>query len=214
MEDFEAQKRRAGEKQSPIESTDVDIRTVKETEDDEIDLVKADSDLAKETRVDNSLPLLNIAINLVRETGVTIDLVRDEAEAQAVSRDTETDKTEDNEINDRAVDATESVVMSDEVQEKTLDLETQDRENTRTTKEAGPAELMTESAVGEYVESDSDPEIEKKSEDKPEKEESQEVLIKEDKPEKEESQEVLIKETKEKKDISFKDEKRQSETSN
>ena len=204
MEDFEAQKKRAGEKHSPVEGTDVDISIVKETEDDKIGLVKADSDLVKETGGDNSLSLLNIAINLVRETGVTIDLVRDETEVQAVSRGTETDKTEsviaeteDNEINDRAVDATESVVMSDEVQEKTIDLEKQDKETTKITKEAGPAELMTEpkspteSTVGEYVESDSEPEMEKKSEDKPEKEEYQEELIKE---------------TKEKKVMSLKDE--------
>ena len=210
MEDFEAQKKRAGEKHSPVEGTDVDISIVKETEDDEIGLVKADSDLVKETGVDNSLSLLNIAINLVRETGVTIDLVRDETEVQAVSRGTETDKTEsviaetgDNKINDMAVDATESVVMSDEVQEKTIDLEKQDKETTKITKEAGPAELMTEpkspteSTVGEYVESDSEPEMEKKSEDKPEKEEYQEELIKE---------------TKEKKDMSLKDEIKSEKT--
>ena len=92
--------------------------------------------------------------------------------------------------------------MADEEQRETINLETKDKETTKTddlrekesvtedfqvskskpTKEAEPTELVTkpkpqtELGVGEYVESDSEPEMAIKSETKPEKDEYQEEL--------------------------------------
>ena len=207
VEDFEAERRRTGDKYSSIEGTEVDINIVRETEVDDINLVReteVDIDLVRETGVD---------INTVRETEVNINAVREtevriyETEIQAASRDTETEtvitETGGKETNNITVEAKESVVISDEEQRETINLEIQDKETTKTIKEAGPAELVTEpkspteSAVGEYVKSDSEPEMESKSEDKPEKDEYQEELRNE---------------TIEEKDISLKDEIKSEKT--
>ena len=116
------------------------------------------------------------------------------------------------ETNDITVEANESVVISDEEQRETIDREIQDKETTKTTKEVGPAELMTEpkspteSTVGEYVESDSEPEMERKSEDKPEKDEYQEELINETKEEKYISLKDEIKSEKTDRDLELKKE--------
>ena len=141
--DLEGQRREESLEYGPVKNQDMDISVVEETKDDENSLVEVD-------------------VDLVKETGFTINIVRDEVEDITIQA--ETDKTEDNKM---VVDVAESIVTSDEISGKTVDAEKQGEET--------ELQFVPESITKEYVEEELD--VKKMSEDKPEEREHQHRLI-------------------------------------
>ena len=141
--DLGGQRRGESLEYGPAENQDMDISVIEET--------KADKD-----------SLVEVEVDLVKETGFTINMGRDEVEDITIQA--ETDKTEENKM---VVDVAESIVTSDEISGMTVDVEKQGEET--------KLELVPESITKEYVEEELD--VKEMSEDKPEEREHRHRLI-------------------------------------
>ena len=102
--DLGGQRRGESLEYGPVKNQDMDISVSKENKDDENSLVEVD-------------------VDLVRETGCTINIGRDEVEDITIQA--ETDETEDNKM---VVDVAEPIVTSDEISGMTVNVEKQDEE--------------------------------------------------------------------------------------
>ena len=141
--DLGGQRRGESLEYGPVENQDMDISVIEETKDDEDSLVE-------------------VEVDLVKETGFTINMGRDEVEDITIQA--ETDKTEENKM---VVDVAESIVTSDEISGMTVDVEKQGEET--------KLQLVPESITKEYVEEELD--VKEMSEDKPEEREHRHRLI-------------------------------------
>ena len=141
--DLGGQRRGESLEYGPVKNQDMDISVSEENKDDENSLVEVD-------------------VDLVRETGFTINIGRDEVEDITIQA--ETDETEDNKM---VVDVAEPIVTSDEISGMTVDVEKQGEET--------KLQLVPESITKEYVEEELD--VKEMSEDKPEEREHRHKLI-------------------------------------
>ena len=206
--DFEADKKKAGDEYNSISTTVVETNTVKDTEvgTNETDEIETTT---KETEIETTTKETEIEIvtkeTEVEETNDTTVEINKSGTESVQRRNPPTPNRQ------AGLNSVESVVMEDEEERVTIDLETEDKETTTAdnsrekesttgdcqvsksnqTKEANQTELVIkpkpQTELGEYVESDSEPEVEIKSEE-------------------DEYQERPIDETTEVKDISLKEE--------
>ena len=141
------QKRRESLEYGPAKNQDMDISVSEENKDDENSPVKVD-------------------VDLVKETGFTLNIGRDEVEDITIQ--TETNETEDNKM---VVDVAEPIVTSDEISGMTIDVDKQGEET--------KLQWVPESITKEYVEEELD--MKEMSEDQHEEKEHRHELIEDSK---------------------------------